>query len=160
MSRRRYGYTTLFINGGEFTNQGIELSLTGDAGAAPQRLHLGHHDVVLPELQRRERAAEPPFVAANAFGFGADYLAPGRSLTDIMDPNFTQANGLNPQVGDFAPGDSYPSATSSRGTAFRLSASRSGRRRQRRQPDGPVLRQRPPARCRFLGFGQRSTPAS
>ena len=53
------GFNQQWFNGGEFTNQGIEISLLRDADPAPQRLHLEHDGDVLPELQRRERASGP-----------------------------------------------------------------------------------------------------
>ena len=41
-----------WFNGGEFTNQGIELSLTRDPVAIEERFHMGLHDDLLSQLQR------------------------------------------------------------------------------------------------------------
>ena len=116
-----YGYGVLFLNGGQFTNQGIELQLT----TTPVQLRNGFNWVATTSFFRNYSVVnalpEPPFDAANAFGFGEDVLAPGRSVTNIVNPNFTQGNGLNPQVGDFSAGDflSFSNAFSWHG--FRLS---------------------------------------
>ena len=48
----------------------------------------------------------PAFIPVNSnFGFGADLIAPGRSVSEIANTNMTGANGLNPQVGDFSAGE-------------------------------------------------------
>jgi hypothetical protein len=47
----------------------------------------------------------PNFIAGSNFGFGADYVAPGRSLSEIANTLQTgPVSGLPVQVGDFSPG--------------------------------------------------------
>ncbi len=46
----------------------------------------------------------PNFDAGANFGFGSDFLAPGRSVTDVTNPNITGANGYQQQIGDFSSG--------------------------------------------------------
>jgi TonB-linked SusC/RagA family outer membrane protein len=99
-----HGYTNIFLNGGEFTNQGIELSFL----STPLQLRNGFTWTNTFTFARNYSVVNsipvPRFFAGRSFGFGSDLIAPGRSLTDIVDPNFKGPSGLNVQVGDFAPG--------------------------------------------------------
>ena len=101
-----YGFANLWLNGGEFTNQGIELSFT----STPLQLRNGFSWVNTVSFARNYSVVNalpvPAFIPVNSnFGFGADLIAPGRSLSEIANTNLTGANGLNPQVGDFSAGE-------------------------------------------------------
>src|SRR6185437_7483217 len=64
-----YGYSNLFVNGGQFTNQGVELSLT----VTPVQMRNGFIWNSTTSFFRNYSVVnalpEPPFTAANAFGF-------------------------------------------------------------------------------------------
>lgn len=101
-----YGFANLWLNGGEFTNQGIELSFT----STPLQLRNGFSWVNTVSFARNYSIVNalpvPAFIPVNSnFGFGADLIAPGRSLSEIANTNLTGASGLNPQVGDFSAGE-------------------------------------------------------
>ncbi len=97
-----HGYSQLFLNGGEFTNQGLELSLQ----STPVQLRNGFSWLNQITFFRNTSVVNalpvPNFIAGG--GFGSDYLAPGRSLTDIVNSNVTGPSGLPVEVGDFSPG--------------------------------------------------------
>jgi TonB-linked SusC/RagA family outer membrane protein len=97
-----HGYSQLFLNGGEFTNQGLELSLE----STPIQLRSGFTWVNQITFFRNTSVVNalpvPNFIAGG--GFGSDYLAPGRSLTDVVNSNVILPSGLPIQVGDFSPG--------------------------------------------------------
>ena len=116
-----HGYSTLFENGGEFTNQGLELSLTG----TPVQFRNGFTWVTTMAYFRNYSTVNAlptkPFVAGRNFGYGADYLAPGRSLTEVIDPNFVGPSGLPVQVGDFSYGFNMSWSNEFTFKAFRVS---------------------------------------
>ena len=103
--RHRMGYSNEWLNGGEFTNQGIELS------SRPRRSSSG---TASPGSRRRRSPATTAssticrgsrsFHRATNFGYGADLLAPGRSVSEVVNTFKTGPSGLNVQVGDFTPG--------------------------------------------------------
>jgi TonB-dependent starch-binding outer membrane protein SusC len=97
------GYYQTFLNGGEFTNQGIELTLR----ATPIQLKNGFTWNSFVTYYRNYSVVNslpiPPNTVGNAFGFGDAYLAVGRSVSEIVNPNVIGANGLPEQVGDFQP---------------------------------------------------------
>jgi hypothetical protein len=100
-----YGYTQTYLNGGEFTNQGLELSLQ----STPIQMRNGFTWVNQVTYARNYSVVNalptPNFNAGSNFGFGADYLAPGRSLTEIANPNINGPSGLPVQIGDFSAGE-------------------------------------------------------
>ena len=99
-----YGYSNTYLNGGQFTNQGIELSFL----STPLQMRNGfiwNNTLTFARNYSVVNAVPvPAFYGGRNFGFGADLIAPGRSLTDIVNTNFKGADGLNPQVGDFSNG--------------------------------------------------------
>jgi TonB-dependent starch-binding outer membrane protein SusC len=99
-----YGYTQLYLNGGQFTNEGIELEFQ----ATPVQTRSGFTWTTTNTYFRNysvvNKLPVPNFTAGQNFGYGADYVAPGRSLSEIANPNVFGANGLPIQVGDFSPG--------------------------------------------------------
>ena len=98
------GHSFLYENGGEFTNQGLELQLQ----ATPLQLQNGFTWSANAGYFRNYSTVNslpvPNFNAGSTFGFGVDYLGPGRSLTNLSNPNAVLPNGFPTQVGDFAPG--------------------------------------------------------
>jgi TonB-linked SusC/RagA family outer membrane protein len=98
-----YGYNQVFLNGGEFTNQGIELSLT----ATPIQLKNGFQWVTTTTFYRNYSVVNnlpvPAGPIGNAFGFGEGYLQVGRSVSQIVNPNILNSQGQPEQVGDFQP---------------------------------------------------------
>jgi TonB-dependent starch-binding outer membrane protein SusC len=100
-----YGYSNIYVNGGEFTNQGLELSLQ----VTPIQLRNGFTWVNTTTFYRNYSVVNAlpnntPFVAGLNFGYGADELAVGRSVTELVNQAITNAAGVNQQDGDFEPG--------------------------------------------------------
>jgi len=101
-----YGYSSTYVNGGEFTNQGLELSFI----STPIQLRNGFTWANTITYARNYSVVNSlpsnikPFFAGSSFGFGSDLIAPGRSLTDIVDPNFPIGKGQYVQNGDFSQG--------------------------------------------------------
>ncbi len=98
-----FGYQTQYINGGEFTNQGIELSLQ----ATPVQLRNGFTWITTTTFYRNYSDVNALPGAPFYVGFGlsgAAFLAPGRSVSEVVNPGVSLANGLPMQVGD-----NYPS---------------------------------------------------
>lgn len=94
-----------FINGGEFTNQGAEVSLS----VTPIRMRHGLTWVTTTTFARNYSVVNslpvPPFEEGDFFGgiFGTPYLQPGRSVTQIVNTSITLPNGSYLQVGDVQP---------------------------------------------------------
>jgi hypothetical protein len=97
------GYNQIFLNGGEFTNQGIELTLR----ATPIQLKNGFTWNSTVSYYRNYSVVNnlpiPPNAIGNTFGFGQGYLAVGRSVSEVVNPNILGPSGLPIQVGDFQP---------------------------------------------------------
>jgi outer membrane receptor protein involved in Fe transport len=100
------GYSTVFENGGEFTNQGIELSLQGTPIDIPRGLTWLATLSFYRNYSVVNSLPVPGFVPANGAGpFGEDLLTVGRSLTEVVNPNVLGPDGLPLQIGDFNPSD-------------------------------------------------------
>jgi TonB-dependent starch-binding outer membrane protein SusC len=97
------GYQTEFINGGEFTNQGIELQLQ----STPLQLRNGFTWVATTTFFRNYSVvnglAGPPFPLGIGLS-GESFLAPGRSVSEVVNPAILGSDGLPVQVGDNYPG--------------------------------------------------------
>jgi len=100
------GHSTEYINGGEFTNQGIELSLTG----TPIQLSNGFSWISTVTYFRNYSVVNslPPSIPPGPIGgsanpFGSTYLQPGRSVSEIVNTNILNSQGQPIQVGDFQP---------------------------------------------------------
>jgi hypothetical protein len=99
------GFSTEFINGGQFTNQGIELSLQATPIQMPRDgLTWSTTVTFYRNYSVVNSLPTAPFEAGNTFGFGSGFLAPGRSVSEVVNTNIIQSNGLPLQVGDFTPG--------------------------------------------------------
>jgi TonB-dependent starch-binding outer membrane protein SusC len=99
-----FGFSNTFENGGEFTNQGLELSLQ----MTPIQTRAGFNWINTVTFYRNYSVVNalpvPPFIAGLNFGYGADELAIGRSVSELVNQNITNAAGVNGQAGDFSPG--------------------------------------------------------
>jgi TonB-linked SusC/RagA family outer membrane protein len=91
------GFSQLWLNGGEFTNQGAEISLTG----TPIQLRNGFTAISTISFFRNysvvNSLAIPPYT---------DFyvrLQPGRSVTDVVNPTDLNAQGVPVQLGDVLP---------------------------------------------------------
>jgi TonB-linked SusC/RagA family outer membrane protein len=99
------GHSSEFINGGEFTNQGIELSLQATPIEMPRNgLTWSTTISFYRNYSTVNSLPTAPFEAGATFGFGAGFLAPGRSVSEVVNPNIIGKDGLPLQVGDFTPG--------------------------------------------------------
>jgi TonB-linked SusC/RagA family outer membrane protein len=99
-------FNSVWFNGGEFTNQGIELSLT----AAPVQTRDGFNWVTTASFYRNYSVVNsipvPPFEAGVPIFdalFGGAYIQPGRSVSEVVNPGALGANGVPIQFGDFQP---------------------------------------------------------
>jgi TonB-linked SusC/RagA family outer membrane protein len=97
------GYSQQWFNGGQFTNRGIELSLT----MTPIQLRKGFSWVSTTTFYRNYSKVDAlpttPGLIGNTYGFGEGYVATGRSVSEIVNTAVTLKNGLPQQVGDFQP---------------------------------------------------------
>jgi TonB-linked SusC/RagA family outer membrane protein len=98
-------YNQAWFNGGEFTNQGLELSLS----ATPIQMRNGLTWISTTTFYRNYSVVNslpvPAFEAGNTFGalFGTGYIAVGRSVSELVDPSIVGKNGYPQQQGDFQP---------------------------------------------------------
>jgi TonB-linked SusC/RagA family outer membrane protein len=98
-------YNEAWFNGGEFTNQGIELSLT----ATPVQLKNGFSWIATTTFYRNYSVVNsipvPAFVTGYSFGsdFGNAFIQPGRSVSELVNTSVLGANGVPVQLGDFQP---------------------------------------------------------
>ena len=99
-------YDNVWFNGGQFTNQGIELQLS----ATPIQLRNGFTWNTTESFYRNYSVVNslpvPAFIIGNTFGgivgsFG--YLQPGRSVSELAAPGVLTPSGAPLQVGDFQP---------------------------------------------------------
>ncbi len=85
-----------WLNGGEFTNQGAEVSLT----ATPVELRNGFNWVTTTSFYRNYSVVNALPVAP--FSAGALIMV-GRSVTEVANANFSDPNGAPVQIGDILP---------------------------------------------------------
>jgi TonB-linked SusC/RagA family outer membrane protein len=102
------GYSNVFLNGGEFTNQGIELSLQ----MTPLQLHNGFTWVTNTSFYRNYSVVNSLPTPAFGLPYGG-YIAVGRSVSELANCNFTTSTGLCEQNGEV-----YPGFTMSMGNEF------------------------------------------
>jgi hypothetical protein len=98
------GFTEEWLNGGEFTNQGIELSLS----ATPFDSRRGLTWVTTTSFYRNYSVVNalpvPGFrVGAGGGGFGSFYVQPGRSVSEIVNTGILNPDGVPTQIGDQQP---------------------------------------------------------
>jgi len=99
-----YGYTSTYLNGGAFTNQGLEMSFQSTPLQMRNSFTWSNQFTFARNYSVVNAVPTPNFYAGSSFGFGSDLIAPGRSLTDIVNTNFNGPSGLPIQVGDFSAG--------------------------------------------------------
>jgi TonB-linked SusC/RagA family outer membrane protein len=111
------GNTTQWLNGGQFTDRGIELSLS----LTPVQMTHGLTWIYTTTFYRNYSVVDelpvPAFSPATSFGpaFGQYWVQTGRSLTQFVNTNVTCGAGCYQQTGDVA-----PSYTMSFGNQFNL----------------------------------------
>jgi len=88
------GYGTQWLNGGEFTNQGAEISLT----ATPIQLRNGFSAVSTISYFRNYSVVNS--LSVPAFDQFFVWITRGRSISDVVNPNVA---GVQPQLGDVMP---------------------------------------------------------
>jgi TonB-linked SusC/RagA family outer membrane protein len=96
------GYQQQWFNGGQFTNRGIELTLT----MTPIQLKGGSWvstTTFYRNYSKVDALPTTPGLIGNTYGFGEGYVATGRSVSEIVNTAVTLKNGLPQQVGDFQP---------------------------------------------------------
>jgi outer membrane receptor protein involved in Fe transport len=105
-----YGQRYQWLNGGQFTNQGIELSLTGTPIQSRNGLTWVSTATFYRNYSRVDNLPLQPFdvggvssIAQFGAPFGSFKIQPGRSVTEIVNENFTGPDGLSRQVGDGQP---------------------------------------------------------
>jgi len=99
-----FGSTSQWINGGEFTNQGLELSLS----MTPIQMRNGLTWVSTSTYYRNysvvNRLDVPSFDITGGGAFGANRIQVGRSVSQIVNEGVApDRNGTFPQVGDVQP---------------------------------------------------------
>jgi TonB-linked SusC/RagA family outer membrane protein len=98
-----FGATDQWVNGGQFTNRGIELSLA----VTPIQTHSGVTWVSSTTFYRNYSVVDyltvPAFVLSGGGPYGAYYIQPGRSVSEIVNVNKKGPNGVPIQVGDAQP---------------------------------------------------------
>ncbi len=99
-------FNSQWFNGGEFTNQGIELSFN----ATPILLRNGFTWNTMVSFYRNYSVVNslpvPAFEVGSTFEgiFGSEgYLAPGRSVSELASPGSLNSVGVPNQIGDFQP---------------------------------------------------------
>jgi TonB-dependent starch-binding outer membrane protein SusC len=98
------GYSLVWLNGGEFTNQGIELQLS----ATPIQLRNGFSWVTSTSFYRNYsviNALPVPSFSTGCCGgpFGLYWAQVGRSVSDIVNSGLVKPDGSLAQVGDGQP---------------------------------------------------------
>lgn len=99
------GWTNLYANGGQFTNHGIELSLAITPIQASHGLTWVATTTFFRNYSRVDALPVPAFQTGTNFGgaFGSFYIAPGRSVSEMVNQGILGKDGLPVQVGDALP---------------------------------------------------------
>ncbi len=97
------GYDQQWYNGGQFTNQGLEVTLT----MTPIQLKHGISWISTNSFDRNYSRVDAlpttPGPIGNTYGFGEGFMAVGRSVSEVVNATDILPNGLPAQVGDFQP---------------------------------------------------------
>lgn len=88
------GYPSQWVNGGEFTNQGAEVSFS----ATPVQLRNGFTAVSTISYFRNYSVVNS--LGVPSFDDFFVWITPGRSISDVVNPN---VSGVQPQLGDVMP---------------------------------------------------------
>ena len=113
------GNTRQWQNGGQFTDRGIELSLSVTPILMPKGLTWIFTSTFYRNYSVMDELPVPAFTPGTSLGFGPAYgeywVQVGRSLTEFVNTNVSCGNGCYQQDGDVA-----PSYTMSFGNTFSL----------------------------------------
>jgi TonB-linked SusC/RagA family outer membrane protein len=97
------GFNQAWYNGGQFTNQGLEVTLT----MTPVQLRNGiswiSTNTFYRNYSRVDALPTTPGPIGDTYGFGEGFMAVGRSVSEVVNATDIGANGLPTQVGDFQP---------------------------------------------------------
>jgi len=99
------GNTTQWLNGGQFTDRGIELSLSVTPILMPRGLTWIFTSSFYRNYSVVDQLPVPAFSPATSFGpaYGQYWVQVGRSLTQFVNHNFTNSVGSYLQTGDVSP---------------------------------------------------------
>ena len=99
------GNTSQWLNGGQFTDRGIELSLSVTPIQMPKGLTWIFNTTFYRNYSVMDELPVPAFSPATSFGpaFGQYWEQVGRSLTEFVNTNNSCGNGCYQQDGDVAP---------------------------------------------------------
>jgi TonB-linked SusC/RagA family outer membrane protein len=98
-----FGFSSQWVNGGEFTNQGIELSLAMTPIQIPNRFTWTSTSTYYRNYSVVNSLSVPAFTIFGGGPFGAYWIQPGRSVSEIVNLNKLSSNGTPVQVGDGQP---------------------------------------------------------
>jgi outer membrane receptor protein involved in Fe transport len=101
------GLSQIILNGGQFTNQGIELSFQMSPISNPRGLTWISNATFYRNYSRVDQLPIAPFATGQGFGgvFGENEIRVGRSVSQIVNTNQTNPDGSFVQVGDASPSD-------------------------------------------------------
>jgi TonB-linked SusC/RagA family outer membrane protein len=99
------GNTRQWLNGGQFTDRGIELSLSVTPIQMPKGLTWIFTSTFYRNYSVVDELPVPAFSPAQAIGpaYGEFWAQVGRSLTEFVNTNFSCGTGCYPQDGDVSP---------------------------------------------------------
>jgi hypothetical protein len=101
------GLGQIVLNGGQFTNQGIELSLQASPIADPKGLTWVSNATFYRNYSRVDQLPFGPFPTTYQFGgfFGTNIIQVGRSVSQFVNTAVLGPDGQAVQVGDASPSD-------------------------------------------------------
>lgn len=101
------GLSQVILNGGQFTNQGIELSLQASPIADSRGFTWIMNNTFYRNYSRVDALPIPPFPSQYGFGgaFGLNTIQVGRSVSQIVNSGKLGKDGQPIQVGDATPSD-------------------------------------------------------
>jgi TonB-linked SusC/RagA family outer membrane protein len=99
------GWSVAYGNGGQFTNRGIELLFAVTPIQVPRGLTWVSTTTFFRNYSRVDALPVPAFQTGVNFGgpFGSFYVAPGRSVSEMVNLGLIGKDGLPKQVGDAFP---------------------------------------------------------
>jgi outer membrane receptor protein involved in Fe transport len=101
------GLSQIVVNGGQFTNQGIELSLQASPVSDPRGVTWITNATFYRNYSRVDALPVPPFLTQYQFGggFGTNVIQVGRSVSQVVNTGKLGPDGQPVQVGDATPAD-------------------------------------------------------
>ena len=98
------GYTSVIIKRRRVQRPGCGDRGPGHAASSAQRIRLDDHSDVHRNYSAVEALPAPPFYTGMGAVFARNYIALGRSVSELVNSNRVGADGLPLQAGDFLPG--------------------------------------------------------